>query len=107
MFRCRNVAVALAVALLAVISAGSADKGKDNKIPDEARAILEKAEQGELAEIIVLEEIEKVQPLDNLLPLVSIMGSGYLAKMNAHVGNRGETTNVLVLATCNDERVIR
>src|SRR6266542_908637 len=69
--------------------------------------LLDKAEQGELAEIIVLEEIEKVQPLDALLPLVSIMGSGYLAKMNARIGNRGETTNVLVIATCNNEEVIR
>jgi hypothetical protein len=48
MFRCRNIAIALAISLLAGVSAGSADKGKDNKIPDEARAILEKAEQIEL-----------------------------------------------------------
>ncbi len=69
--------------------------------------LLDKAEQAELAEIIVLEEIEKVQPLDALLPLVSIMGSGYLAKMNAHIGSRREIANVFVLATCNDESVIK
>jgi hypothetical protein len=69
--------------------------------------LLDKAEQGELAEIIVLEEIDKVQPLDALMPLVSIMGSGYLAKMNAHIGSRREIANVFVMATCNDEDVIK
>lgn len=66
--------------------------------------LLDKAETGTLAEIIVLEEIEK-QPLDNLLTLVSLMGSGYVAKLNARVGHRKELANVLVWATCNDEGV--
>src|SRR5262249_17420309 len=47
---------------------------------------LDKARDGELAEVVVLEEIEKVKPLDALLPLVSVMGSGYLAKMNKEGG---------------------
>jgi hypothetical protein len=69
--------------------------------------LLEKAELGELADVVVFEEIEKLQPLDNLLPLVSVMGSGYVAKLNAHVGRRRELANVLVFATCNDEGVVR
>jgi hypothetical protein len=69
--------------------------------------LLERAEEGDLADIIVLEEIEKQQPLDNLLPLVSLMGSGHIAKLNARVGRRRELANVLVLATCNDEALIR
>jgi hypothetical protein len=69
--------------------------------------LLERAEEGDLADIIVLEEIEKQQPLDNLLPLVSLMGSGHIAKLNARVGRRRELANVLVLATCNDEGLIK
>ena len=69
--------------------------------------LLERAEQGELADIVVFEELEKLQPLDNLLPLVSVMGNGYIAKLNAWVGHRKELANILVFATCNDEVVIR
>src|SRR5262245_31260964 len=69
--------------------------------------LLDRAEQDELADIIVLEELEKLQPLDNLLPLVSLMGSGYIAKLNARIGRRRELANVLVWATCNDEAIIR
>jgi hypothetical protein len=47
--------------------------------------LLDKAEQGELADIVVFEELEKLQPLDNLLPLVSLMGSGYISKLNARI----------------------
>jgi hypothetical protein len=68
--------------------------------------LLEKAEFGDLADIVVLEEIEKAQPLDALLPLVSIMGSGYLAKMNARIGFNKQLTNILVLATCNNPELI-
>jgi hypothetical protein len=69
--------------------------------------LLDKAEQGELADIVVFEELEKQQPLDGLLPLVSVMGSGYIAKLNALVGHRKQLANILVFATCNDEGVIR
>ncbi len=69
--------------------------------------LLDRAELGNLAEVIVLEEIEKVRPLENLLPLVSLMGSGYVSKLNAVVGRRRQIANVLVLATCNDEKILR
>jgi hypothetical protein len=69
--------------------------------------LLDKAEQGELGDIIVLEEIEKQAHLDNLLPLVSLMGSGHVSKLNARVGHRRKLANVLVWATCNDEGLIR
>ena len=64
--------------------------------------LLDRAEAGELADIVVFEELEKLQPLDNLLPLVSVMGGGYVSKLNAHVGHR-QLANILVWATCNDE----
>lgn len=68
--------------------------------------LLDKAENGTLTDIVVLEEIEK-QPLDNLLTLVSLMGSGYIAKMNARVGHRKELAQILVWATCNQEEIIQ
>jgi hypothetical protein len=69
--------------------------------------LLDRAEAGTLADIVFLEEIEKAKPLDNLLPLVSMMGSGYIAKLNARVGLRRQLANILVFATCNNEHVIR
>jgi hypothetical protein len=68
--------------------------------------LLEKARSRELPEIIVLEEIEKHEPT-NLLALISLMGSGFISKMNAHIGFRREIANVLIWATCNNEEVIR
>jgi hypothetical protein len=48
------------VSLIAfAISGNSADKEKDNKIPDEARAILEKAEEIELLSIDPVRPIER------------------------------------------------
>jgi hypothetical protein len=57
----QRVCVLLAfVSLIAFgISANSADKEKDNKIPDEARAILEKAEEIELLSIDPVRPVEK------------------------------------------------
>jgi AAA domain (dynein-related subfamily) len=69
--------------------------------------LLERAASGRLASILVLEEIEKVRPLETLLPLISLMGSGYVAKLNARVGHQKQLAHCLVLATCNDERVLR
>jgi hypothetical protein len=69
--------------------------------------LLDRAENGALADIVVFEELEKQQPLDTLLPLVSVMGSGYISKLNALVGHRKQVANILVFATCNDEEVIR
>lgn len=68
--------------------------------------LLQKAADGSLPEIIVLEEIEKQDP-QNLLALVSVMGSGYISKMNARIGLQKELANVLVWATCNDEQIIK
>lgn len=68
--------------------------------------VLEKAEQGDLPEILAIEEIEK-QPPDNLVPLISIMGSGYLAKLNARIGLRREVTPVVIWATCNNKKIIK
>jgi hypothetical protein len=68
--------------------------------------LLDRADSMTLPEIIVLEEIEK-QDQNNLLTLVSLMGSGYVAKLNAKVGHRKAIANVLIWATCNDEEVIK
>lgn len=68
--------------------------------------ILDKAEEGELTEILVLEEIEKQSP-DNLLSLISLMASGHISKMNCRVGHRKEVAQNLIWATCNQEDVIR
>lgn len=68
--------------------------------------LLERAADGTLPEIIVLEEIEKQDP-NNLLTLISVMGSGHVSKLNARIGHRREIANVLVWATCNDEKIIR
>src|SRR5262249_3382675 len=68
--------------------------------------LLQRAEEGSLPEIIVLEELEK-QGEAVLLPLISVMGSGYLAKTNARVGRRVEQMPILVLGTCNNEKRLR
>jgi hypothetical protein len=63
--------------------------------------LLDNAENGTLPEIIVIEEIEK-QAMDNLLTLLSVMGSGYVSKTNARIGRNRQDAKVLVFATCND-----
>jgi hypothetical protein len=68
--------------------------------------LLLRAEEGSLPEIIVLEELEK-QGEGVLLPLISVMGSGYLAKTNARVGRRVEKMPILVFGTCNNEKRLR
>ena len=68
--------------------------------------LLQRAEDGSLPEIIVLEELEK-QGEAVLLPLISVMGSGYLAKTNARVGRRVEHMPILVCGTCNNEKRLR
>lgn len=65
-----------------------------------------RAEENQLPEVIVLEEIEK-QPASVLLPLLSVMGSGYLMKTNARVGRRMQETRLVVWATCNAEQELR
>lgn len=68
--------------------------------------LLERAECGRLPDILVIEEIEK-QPLDNMLSLLSVMGSGYVSKLNARIGHAHQVANLMVWATCNDEEAIR
>jgi hypothetical protein len=68
--------------------------------------LLLRAEEGSLPEIIVLEELEK-QGEAVLLPLISVMGSGYLAKTNARVGRRVEHMPLLVFGTCNNAKRLR
>jgi hypothetical protein len=68
--------------------------------------LLNMAARNALPEIVVIEELEK-QNQDNLLTLLSVMGSGYISKLNARVGHRKEIANILVWGTCNDEHVVR
>lgn len=67
--------------------------------------LLRQAADRTLPEILVIEEVEK-QPLDNMLTLLSVMGSGYVAKHNARVQDRQEC-KCLVWATCNDPELLR
>jgi hypothetical protein len=62
--------------------------------------VIERTNDNCLPEVVFIEEIEK-QDEKILLPLISIMGSGYFAKLNARVDFRGKTPFV-VWATCND-----
>lgn len=61
----------------------------------------------DLPEIMVFEEIEKVDNKDNLKCLGSIMASGYMQRTNARIGNAQVRANFLVLATCNDEEGLK
>jgi hypothetical protein len=70
------------------------------------RWILEHAQARVLPEILVLEEIEKCDK-DNLLALGSILASGYIMRTNANIGRVREDCRFLLLATCNDEVVLR
>ncbi len=67
--------------------------------------LISAADDGMLPDILVLEEIEKQSP-DNLLCLLSVMGSGYVAKHNAKIQARKQC-NCLIWATCNDEFAVR
>jgi hypothetical protein len=68
--------------------------------------ILDKAEAGELPEILYIEEVEKYD-MNVLLPLGSVMdGRGVLTKLNARV-DRQAKVSILVWMTCNDEEFVR
>lgn len=69
--------------------------------------ILERSEAGALPDVMVFEEIEKVDSKENLKCLGSVMASGYLQRTNAAVGNVQVPAKFLVLATCNDEEALR
>lgn len=72
------------------------------------RWVMDQAESGLLPEILVLEEIEKVDNKDNLKSLGSLMASGYIQRTNC--GQAGYSKKVsakfLVIATCNDEAAL-
>lgn len=68
--------------------------------------LLDLAESGLLPEVVIIEEIEK-QNMDNLLTLLSLMGSGYISKMNARVGKREALANCAIWATCNDSSLLK
>lgn len=69
--------------------------------------LLERAETRSLPEIMVFEELEKVESKDNLMCLGSVMASGYLMKTNARIGRVQVPCRFLVLATCNDEEALK
>src|SRR3954452_1364475 len=69
--------------------------------------LLEQIEIKSLPEIMVFEEIEKVEIKDNLMCLGSVMASGYLMKTNARIGRIQVPCKFLVLATCNDEEGLK
>jgi hypothetical protein len=69
--------------------------------------LIEQAEAKSLPEILVIEEIEKVDNKDNLMCLGSTMASGYLLKTNARIGRVQVPCKFLVLATCNDEEALK
>ena len=68
--------------------------------------ILEKSGEGDLPEILVIEEVEK-QNMDNLLALLSVMQSGYLMKTNARIGRKQVNVHTLIWATCNDSELLK
>lgn len=70
------------------------------------RWLLEMATDDCLPSVLVLDEIEK-QEKDNLLSLLSIMGSGIIARLNAIMGNRREKAKFVIVGICNDEKVLR
>lgn len=68
--------------------------------------LLELAEAKRLPEILVVDELEK-QPMDNLLCLNGVMGSGVLAKLNAKRSNERHPAKFVVVGLCNDKDAIK
>ena len=68
--------------------------------------MMELAVEGKLPEIICVEEIEK-QNMDNLLTLLSVMGSGYIMKTNAKIGRLKQVAKCVIWATCNDKGLLK
>lgn len=68
--------------------------------------MMQMAVSGKLPEIVCVEEIEK-QNMDNLLTLLSVMGSGYIMKTNARIGRLKELAKCVIWATCNDKQLLR
>lgn len=63
-------------------------------------------EANKLPVVLVVDEIEK-QPLDNLLCLNNIMGSGVFTRLNAHTGNLRIPATFTVVGICNDEKMLK
>lgn len=70
------------------------------------RWLLQRAEDKDLPEILLLEEIEKQSP-DHLLCLLSVMASGFFIRTNATAGRIHAKTQITIWATCNDEDFLR
>lgn len=70
------------------------------------RWIIERIDDNNLPEILVLEEIEKYH-MENLLSLLSVMASGYIARMNATEGKVQKKCKCLIFATCNNEKALK
>jgi hypothetical protein len=68
--------------------------------------LLDQAKAGQLPEVLVVEELEK-QDERVVLPLLSVMGSGYLTKTNARVGRWEEQVRILIWGTCNNVRALQ
>ncbi len=68
--------------------------------------MLTAAMSNKLPEVICVEEIEK-QNMDNLLTLLSVMGSGYIMKTNAKIGRMKKMAKCVIWATCNDKQLLR
>ncbi|MDB5342483.1 MAG: hypothetical protein JWP89_860 [Schlesneria sp.] len=68
--------------------------------------LLELAVANKLPEVICIEEIEK-QHMDNLLTLLSVMGSGYIMKTNARIGRMKQLAKCVIWATCNDKQLLK
>ena len=69
--------------------------------------LLEQVEARSLPDLMVFEELEKVESKDNLMCLGSVMASGYLMRTNARIGRVQVPCKFLVLATCNDEESLK
>jgi hypothetical protein len=71
------------------------------------RWILDMAETDTLPEVVVLDEIEKVEDKKNLLTLLSIMSGGVVARLNARIGNMRRSARFVVVGICNNENQIK
>ncbi len=69
--------------------------------------ILDRADNGELPEILYFEEIEKFS-MDFLLSLGPCMdGQGVMSKLNARIGQKSKKVSTIFWMTCNDEKVVQ
>jgi hypothetical protein len=68
--------------------------------------LLELADVDCLPDILVVDELEK-QPMDNLLCLNGIMGSGTLAKLDSRRGNARVPAKFVVIGICNDKIALK